>query len=825
MSNPPILGPGSSGTSAADCTQLKADIARYQSLVDFLNRSLASISDPLARKSLESELATASKVLEDTQANYTRHCLPAPRPTPAFTLNPWQLSTPFGIHLDNGQWNSGSVNAVCPISGNRLLIGTEQGGLWISEPDGRGGYNSRSLSDSWLDFRFTCFVADPANPNRIFAGSAPGFGGDGGVYVGDTGLTFDDWVYIPLPTSFHSLALPGGAGQIGVSSMIILPLQRLLLVAAGGGLGWTSIDSMPFAWQTDLRGVEQLANLPNDAFLFVGDDSKVPLASKPTLNIGQISGGKFTSVLVPASAIQWVHRSAPTNIEPLQIATCRDHSQNAYCLGTVDDGSETGLMYILQSQTSGATWSECSYVTNKPDDLGKVLGFPESSPGPKSDTSIAVHPTYPLLVAAGYGGGALSQDGGMHWIDLTDLDGWHDDIHHLYFDGPSDSLWIPNDGGIFRLSNASSQAPNSGNVDTSRNRTLPVVMFYAPNKTPTGAFGNLAVGAGMLAAGSQDNADLWADPTLAAWQVAGGGDGGAVAIFPRGSDTYLLYGQSSQIPVRWSQRQGNAMGPHQTIPVRLGWAAIDGSGIDPTFLRPVWPQVGLVTGPNNSPVIALASPAKSNVIYGAVFDNAFLDNVGTVITGQMIEWAVLGQIPTGEVIASLEAHASGSVLAGTVSGRLFLVQVGGDSSEVSLDQKPGGAIMGIASDGTTVVCFDQLTASFSSAKPGFLYVGQIAAQPLTRLNTTLCPPNTGSSEFFGIAANRNVKFLTLSFAVIANQNEVWVSNSPLGVLWHKWVSGLPFATNGSDIVITESPTNGEIWLSTYGRGVWRLPFA
>ena len=825
MPLPPIYGHPTSGGSEVDCAQLLEDISRYQNLVDFLNRSLAATSDPLSRKQLTSDLAAATQVLDDTVANYNSHCLRAPHPAPPFQLDPWQVATPLGIHLANGQWNTGSVNAVCPISGNRLLIGAEQGGLWMSQPDGQGSYTSRCLSNAWIHFQFSCLVADPANPDRVFAGCAPGLGGSGGVYLGNTGVSYDDWTFIPLPPTLRAATLTG-IGAVGVQSMIILPQQRLLLVASGGGLAWAQIDSLPFSWNTDGAWVEQLANLEGDSFLFIADDAQSVRNAKPALHIGQISGGALSANPVPAASIQWVQHANPQNVAPLRIASCRDQPGNAYCLGMLDDAGGAGLLFVVRTQSGGALWSECSYLTNTPQDLGALLGFPESFPGPKSGTSIAVHSSIPDVVAAGYGGGAISWDGGVHWTSLHDLAGWHDDIHNLLFDGSSDSLFIPSDGGVLRRSNAGTPTPNAGNSDSLRNNTLPVVLLYAPNKSRDGRFGNLAVAAGMIAAGSQDNEDLWADPG-AEWRVAGGGDGGSVAIAQRVKDVFLLYGQTDQVAVRWALRQGASLGPHETIPVRVSFTSSDATGLDPVYFRPVPPQVGLVTVAG-SPVVALASPKQSSVVFGAVFDNAFLDPSGAVIAGagKTIEWSPLGQVPAGEVVSSLEPHDSGSILAGTESGRLFRISLSGTLSEISFDQKPIGPVTGIASDGATVVCFDQSLISVSGgSKGGYLYVGQIASLLLTRLNTTLFPPNANSPEIFGVAANRNSAYLRLSFALTANNNEVWVSNSPLGVVWHKWVDGLPAAVQGSDIVITESATSGEIWLSTFGRGVWRLPFA
>jgi hypothetical protein len=233
-----------------------------------------------------------------------------------------------------------------------------------------------------------------------------------------------------------------------------------------------------------------------------------------------------------------------------------------------------------------------------------------------------------------------------------------------------------------------------------------------------------------------------------------------------------------------------------------------------------------VSGPLSSPVVALGSPGGSNTVFGAVFHNAFTGPSGEVIqeTVHEFEWTALGNVPAGEEISAVEAHDSTSVLAGTASGRLFRIQLGGPSTELSFDEKPGQQIGGIASDGATIACFTQPIIPVR-ASPGVLYVGQLAAQPLTRLNPTLGPFNTGSCEFRAIAANRNAKWLGLTFALVANENEVWVSNSPPGVIWHKWVDGLPAAVRVSDIVFSETLAGGELWLSTYGRGVWWLQFS
>ena len=817
--HPPIIfGHPSGGTSSEDCNQLLQDIARYQSLVDFLNRSLASTNGPLARQQIQNELDTAQRVLEDTQANYQRNCVRAPLPPPKFQAAPWSFATPFGIHLSNGQWHTGSVNAVLPISRNRLLIATEQGGLWMGEHDAEGLPTTRCLSDSWPHYQFTCFAVDPANPDRVFAGCVEG--GGGGVYVGNVGVSFDDWFFVPMP-----LAL---GDWNDVAAMIVLPGQRLLVAATGGGVAWTGIDDATFAWRSDLQPVQRLANLEGDAFLYIASDPRPLALASATLNTGQISGGAFSGTPVPAGAIQWVRHSNPSNITPIQIATCRDYPGNAYCLGTLDDATGSGLLFIIRLQAGSAAWTECSYTTNQaPVDLGELLDIPlaPSEVGtPKSDKNITVHPSNPLLVAAGFKGGAFSRDGGATWIALSDLKGWHSDVHAMLFDEPSDSLYIPCDGGILRRPDMSRPDITPENYDTSWNQTLPVVMLYSPGGLRM-QFGNLALGAGIVAAGSQDNADLWWDPAAPEWRKAGGGDGGVVAIHQDGADTYLVNGETLPTSTSWSRRQGDRMSGGKVLQLCLNWAAVDGAGVNPVYARAVPPQVGMAIGPKSSPVIALASSKGSNLIYGAVFHDSFGWPFGTMtVTDPPIEWTALSAIPAGEVVSALEPFDAVSVLAGTDSGRLFRAQLGGGYTELTFDTKPTLPIKGIASDGTIIACFTvSPTTPFAHSHTGLLYVGRIGSG-LTLLNTTLCPLNDGNSVFYAIAANRNSNFLRFSFALVANDHEVWVSNSPLAVLWQKWVQNLPAAVLGSDLVFSESATEGELWLSTYGRGLWRLPF-
>ena len=99
------------------------------------------------------------------------------------------------------------------------------------------------------------------------------------------------------------------------------------------------------------------------------------------------------------------------------------------------------------------------------------------------------------------------------------------------------------------------------------------------------------------------------------------------------------------------------------------------------------------------------------------------------------------------------------------------------------------------------------------------------------------PPNgysatvRGPAAIRGLCANRNHKYLRLSFAAVVAENgpvlagsEVWVSNSPVAGVWRKQVDGLPVGVRAGDVVFSETLTSGQLFLSTFGRSLWSLAF-
>jgi len=69
-------------------------------------------------------------------------------------------------------------------------------------------------------------------------------------------------------------------------------------------------------------------------------------------------------------------------------------------------------------------------------------------------------------------------------------------------------------------------------------------MFYAPAYARE-FYGNTAclTDSEMIVDGSQDNANMWLRSDEAPWRQLDTGDGGVVAIYQKGAETFVLHGQ------------------------------------------------------------------------------------------------------------------------------------------------------------------------------------------------------------------------------------------------------------------------------------------
>jgi len=273
------------------------------------------------------------------------------------------------------------------------------------------------------------------------------------------------------------------------------------------------------------------------------------------------------------------------------------------------------------------------------------------------------------------------------------------------------------------------------------------------------------------------------------------------------------------------------------VPVILARFAINADGLLPTVMRGVPFSAGLrVPGSPPMPVMALAS-VSTNVVYGAV-----MINLGGSPPARQPYWIPVGALPRGESVSALEPYQNGSILIGTDSGKVYFLPILDVPTEIPFDSVPGspyssgvvtGPVRGIASNGKTILCI-------KGYGPSYLFVTQLDSSASTRvsidghpihtfvpIDPSICPLNDGETHYLrGVCANRSVSGFRmgidlpfLTFAATFNEDELWISDSPLALRWHRLAAGLPVAVRCADVVFSE---NGDLFLSTYGRGAWQL---
>jgi hypothetical protein len=807
---------------------------------------LATDRDPDVSGGSEDQIRQTIQLIDD-EIEAVQHlladCDNPVLPPPRFTLEPWQLVTPLGIDVygDGSYWETGSVWCVRPIGNQRLLLGTENGGLWLSEPNDGGGYNSTCLSDAWPYWAVWCMAADPQDATSVYAGCNAG-----GLYHVDASspqAAAQGGTQIPLPV---------GMATADIHAIFIDPASRHLFVATNAGLAWFGIGQSPIVWSTGVTSpVHDLALLADGDFAMIADLPGID----QKLHIANVGNG-FSSTPVPDSAIKWT--DTPYSYTPMRVGSCATRPANVYCLGTKvlkfeeDDGGRlfTSLsdpkLFVIRSRDNGQTWQECQYGGNLPagNDLAIAIDF--SDPGPKSNRGISVHPQRPEVVAIGYLSVAVSPNSGDSW-DTETYRGHVNDIHEILFDADADVMHVPSDKGILTFDNWAPWVPGmpgSGApapIDSGRNERLPVAMLYAPSSW-FGGYGNLAVSedGSLIASGTQDQADLWCGP-LEAWRRADSGDGCAVALSTGGERCIFVHSSqgdnSGPGPANWAVWDGNSWVEQGVINTRRSDLVLDSSGIAPLIRRvsdvnPVFISVAVTTGGNQVrsgplPVFALAVryPGDS-VIFGAV-DNPLTNEV---------EWIDLVHVSPllGDVI-KVEPYSPTQILAGTSDGHLIIATVGTSAistgtsmfypyEEIEFAQSDAtGGVDGIAATGDVVL----------AVRGNALYVRNRAGGQLERLSAAAFPPNgRGDATFAGIAMNLNPAFQRLSCAVVVRDNdnhpgqpgEVWVSNSPIAAVWHKAAGGLPRGIRTADVAFSNNPRFGELFLSTYGRSVWRTTF-
>jgi uncharacterized protein (TIGR03437 family) len=471
-----------------------------------------------------------------------RRIVDAPRKNalaaPAAALGGWSSLGPGNI---GGRTRSVLIN---PKNPSIIYAGSVAGGVWKTVD---AGLNWTPISDLTPTTAITTMAFDPtdATYSTIYAGSGESYPGDGARGTGilkttDAGAT---WTLLPATNNFNFWY---------VNKMVAAPSGNLYAATTTGV--WSSVDEGA-TWkqslvQTKCDEIVARTDLTTDYLFTTCQAATTGVQHAIYRNTDAAGTGTWTSV------------HSPSNMARTSLAIAPSQQTTVYAMAwntNPQPTTMTGLAGVFRSTQSGDAGSWTTQTSNAdPVRLNTVL---LSNPGSALadvcnanataslggqgwyDNVLAVDPVDPNRVWAGGVDTFRSDDGGANWgiasyWERSGSEFAHADNHaivfHPAYDGVTNqTMYLGNDGGVFRTDNARAAvatapnavcSPNKGAVTwSSLNHFYTATQFYFGLPYPGGA---------AFMGGAQDNGTSRGQiqSGVNGWLKVYGGDGGWVAV-------------------------------------------------------------------------------------------------------------------------------------------------------------------------------------------------------------------------------------------------------------------------------------------------------
>lgn len=525
--------------------------------------------------------------------------------------------------IDSGSWTwvgpgniGGRIRAIVvhPTATTTMWVGGVGGGVWKTT---NGGATWFPLNDFMANLAIGCIIMDPTNPNVIYAGTGEGFSNadalrGAGVFKSTDGGS--SWAQLPFTatSSFYF-----------VNRLAICPTNNLILIAATGTGIWRSTDGGT-NWSQRYNGgaILDCDFHPTDG-LCIASGSTFGAAGRALYSL---DGG-----------LTWNTASGFPSVGRVEVAYARSSPNIVYA--SVNNNS--GEVYV--SFDGGQTYS---FVSN-PGHVGGQGWY---------DNCIWVDPTNPNILIVGGTDLFRSINGGASFSDIGGYSGGvHPDQHVIVnipgFDGvTTKGIFVGNDGGLFRATDAYSVTPGSG--WSTLNHNLGITQFY-------GAAGNST--SGTIVGGTQDNGTLrdTAVGGTSGWTSMFGGDGGYCAADQ--SDPNYFYGEYVYLQIHRSSNGGLSS---SYITSGLGDSGVPGGGGDPDG-----------EGPDGDP------DASANFISPFILDP---NNFNTLLAGGSNLWRSVNVKAPTPTWTNIKPGANGSFISAIVvaPGNADIVWVGHNNGDV-----------------------------------------------------------------------------------------------------------------------------------------------
>jgi hypothetical protein len=612
-----------------------------------------------------------------------------------------------------------------PNSPNIMWAGGVAGGIWKST-DGGASWNPKA--DLAVNIAVNSMILDPRNPNHLYAGTGEGFFNIDGVRGAGILQSLDGgetWAQLLSTATSDFFYVQKIVMSKGSSQRIYAATRTGVFRTNDGGTSWSKVLD-----GTGVNGCMDLAIQTDRPLALV-------FASCGTLQANNSTTGAIYRALDTAGTMSWTSVHAPANMGRSSLALSPSNQNIIYALTASNQTTgnfNQGLLAVYRSTSSGAAGSWTTQVSNTDANTQNTLllsnpveavlvacGFGASNVILNQgwyDNTIAVDPLNSNVVWAGGTDLFRSDDGGQNWGIASywwagagiDPEYAHADHHtivfHPQYDGAANqTMYVGNDGGIFRTVNARANvaySPNPINAATSGicgntvandvswtslNNGYEVSQFYDGVAFPN----NSAFFGGM-----QDNGTP--KGTVAggrsAWTSLRGGDGGYVAVNP--SNTNMLFVENTGLSMSRSANGGStyssftsgiteaagnflfintfAQDPSNAGNMWTGGAFIwrTSHAIDAVLPNPIWTRASAFLG-QRATAFAVA-PTDGNTVYvggqtGSVWRNsAALSAISTTVwasskprpDSNYVSWVAVDPTNVNTVYATISTFNSGS---------------------------------------------------------------------------------------------------------------------------------------------------------------------
>ncbi|HSP34922.1 MAG TPA: hypothetical protein VLU46_11450 [Thermoanaerobaculia bacterium] len=432
---------------------------------------------------------------------------------------------------------------VDPVDTNVMYAGGVSGGVWKTTT---AGDDWQPAGDDLVNLAVNSMAMDPRDRNTLYVGTGEGYfreevrgtglplRGNGIFVTRDSAAT---WQQLPSTSTADFQWVNDLAISVHDSRRIYAGTRSGVWRSADGGTTWTNVlpttvrgGCLDLALRTDVPGDSLFASCGtfDQATIYLATNAERENAWTPVLS--EPDQGRTTLAIAPSKP-STVYALAASNTDQALLAVYRSDANG-------DPGSwtpratrnDTNPLNTILLTNALSAW-QCQLGKPSPVTMGWYCN------------TIAVDPADPERVYAAGVDLFRSDDGGTSW-GLASY--WwgdspshvHADQHNIVFDpqydgGANQTLYLTNDGGIYRTDNARAavatgpSAPCAADNSKVQFRSLVnnfgVTQFYSGAVSPDGR---------RYLGGAQDNATLVGNAGSLVWSPKIGGDGGYVAVDP-----------------------------------------------------------------------------------------------------------------------------------------------------------------------------------------------------------------------------------------------------------------------------------------------------